>query len=32
MICYIIIPVCFLASYILGVVVGRASVRLDREK
>ena len=29
---YLIPFVCFVASYLLGVVIGRASVKMDRER
>lgn len=32
MVIYIIPIACFVASYFLGVVIGRASVKVDRER
>lgn len=29
---YLIPFLCFVASYLLGVVIGRASVKIDRER
>lgn len=32
MVLYLITFLCFVASYLLGVVIGRASVKMDRER
>lgn len=32
MIYCIVMLVCFVATYLLGVVIGRASVKMDRER